>query len=400
MKITDTDAGTREVRKHAATIHITGNLTLVERKLVNVLLMNAYDSLRSKKKHEIPVSFLSAIVWRDSHNDAQVKEALQRLTTTGVTFDRLKNTGKPRRAWTATQLLGEATLVDGMCIYAYSDVLAENLANPDVYAIINMGIQRKFTSAYGLALYENCLRFKGVKSTGDIPVETWRELLGATADMYDEFRHFNAFVIKKSVAEINRHSNILITPHYTRRARKVTTIRFDVAENPQLNIEEDDDEARIRESALFASLREHGISDRLAVNWIQTDPERAEATARYVTDRVAKGSIKSSRAGYTMAIWEKGEAIDVSYSESAKPKPQAPMLADDSDADQRARATQSAVTSLTPDERAALAAEFIASSAPGTLYDPAKDKVGDMVTTRKYRDFTRSRAADVIAKRA
>jgi hypothetical protein len=75
------------------------------------------------------------------------------------------------------------------------------------------------------------------------------------------------------------------------------------------------------------------------------------------------------------------------------------MLADDSDAEQRARATQSAVASLMPDERAALAAEFIASSAPGVLYDPAKDKVGDMVTTRKYRDFTRSRAADVIAAR-
>ena len=57
------------VKKHVATIHITGVLSLVERKLANVLLLNAYDELLTKQTHTLPITHLLAMMgWEESNN--------------------------------------------------------------------------------------------------------------------------------------------------------------------------------------------------------------------------------------------------------------------------------------------------------------------------------------------
>ncbi|MEM5398387.1 hypothetical protein, partial [Staphylococcus gallinarum] len=47
-----------ELKKHVATVHVSGELSLLERKIVNVLLLNAYDELLTKKRHTLPVGIL------------------------------------------------------------------------------------------------------------------------------------------------------------------------------------------------------------------------------------------------------------------------------------------------------------------------------------------------------
>ena len=39
------------VKKHVAAIHLSGKLSLLQRKLPNVLLLNAYDTLTSQTPH-------------------------------------------------------------------------------------------------------------------------------------------------------------------------------------------------------------------------------------------------------------------------------------------------------------------------------------------------------------
>jgi hypothetical protein len=257
MFLTDEAATRLEVRKHAATIHISGDLNITDRKLVNVLLLNAYDNLLTHKTHQVPVSVLMAMVWKTGQNDALLKEAADRLQSTKVQFNRLNN-ASGRRRWTSSTLVGEVSIEGGLMIYEYGTELSKAMANPDIYAVINMGIQREFSSQYALALYENCLRFRKRAndprsgSTGDIEVGIWRELLNATAPMYDEFKHFNNFAIQKAIKEINAHSDIHVTMEKKARGRKVTHIRFTVVDNPQslLNMPSGDD-TEIRESDLF-----------------------------------------------------------------------------------------------------------------------------------------------------
>lgn len=65
-----------ELRKHVAAIHTSGQLSFLERKMFNVLLANAFDTLLSKRRHGIPVSILSEMIGFNSKNVGDLKEAL------------------------------------------------------------------------------------------------------------------------------------------------------------------------------------------------------------------------------------------------------------------------------------------------------------------------------------
>jgi len=56
------------VKKNVAAIHISGKLSLLQRKLSNVLLLNAYDALTTAQSHSIDARTLAAIVGYNSND--------------------------------------------------------------------------------------------------------------------------------------------------------------------------------------------------------------------------------------------------------------------------------------------------------------------------------------------
>ncbi|BAO92983.1 initiator RepB protein (plasmid) [Caballeronia cordobensis] len=299
-----------ELRKHVGTVHVGGALGLLDRKLVNVLLANAYDNLLKEQVHRIPVALLSEMLGFDSKNTAALKKSLKQIATTPVEFD-LLNAGDDA-PWGVTTMLSAADIRDGICTYEYSRALSQRLANPDVYLIVNVGMQKRFNGKFALALWENCLRFKRTGSTGWIPVEIWRKLLNAEASVYDTFKHFNRDVIGRAVTEVNAVSNILVQPEYQRESRKVTKIRFLVEENPQKSMYDNadsEDVQRLKESELYARLRALNIADRLAVAWLQEDQEKVARAVDYVERQLKnKRNIKNA-GGYMRAVWESGNDV-------------------------------------------------------------------------------------------
>ena len=255
------------VKKNVAAIHVSGKLTLLQRKLSNVLLLNAYDHLVSRPAHRIDARTLCLMVGYNSNDTATLKDALRSLAETTAEWDMLDARG--RQEWGVSALLSYAKLVDGVCEYAYSPALAEKLHDPAVFALINMNIQRRFSSGHALALYENCFRFHRVGSTGWWPIDLFRRLMGVgDSTYYESFKQLNAKIIKPAVDEVNRTSNIVLTPETRREGRAVAAIRFRIAENPQLGLMDLDDGAAVRATGTYAQLREVGIADRLARQWI------------------------------------------------------------------------------------------------------------------------------------
>ena len=300
--------GKQEVKKHVAAIHTSGELGLVERKLVNILLLNAFDTLATARQHRLPTKMLMAMLgWSEGDDTVHLKKALLRIVTTPVEFNLMEENEpakKPR--WTATALLASADLVNGFCEYEYSTRLAEELADPDVYAIINVGIQRQFKSGYALTLYENCLRFRRTGSTGWMTLDIFRKLMGATASTYDDFRRLSELVIKKAVVEVNALSDITIHEEYERKGRKVTRIRFSVEEKAQQSVFSENermiDEAK--ESDTYKRLRDLGIGEKLAVAWVLTDEQRAKSALDITEQRARGGQIKSTPAGYVRRLMD------------------------------------------------------------------------------------------------
>ena len=138
------------VKKHVAAIHVSGKLTLLQRKLSNVLLLNAYDTLREASSFQMDARTLCMLVGYNSNDFETLKASLRGLAETVAEWDMLDEAGQ--QEWGVSSLLSYAKLKGGVCEYAYSPALAEKLADPKVFALINLNIQRRFTSGHALAL--------------------------------------------------------------------------------------------------------------------------------------------------------------------------------------------------------------------------------------------------------
>ena len=106
------------LKKHVAAIHIGAKLSLLQRKLVNALLYNAYDQLLTANEHQISASVLCEMIGFDSHNSAYLKAALKGLMETVVEFDVLEDDGET--SWEAMVLLPYAKLKAGFVPIAMS----------------------------------------------------------------------------------------------------------------------------------------------------------------------------------------------------------------------------------------------------------------------------------------
>ena len=235
-------------------------------------------------------------------------------------------------------------------------------------------------------------------STGWIPVETWRRLLGADASMYDEFKHFSSEVIKKAVKEVNLVSNILVTPEYKREARRVAEIRFLVAENPQKSVYDggdEDDQDKIRRRTL-RRLTALGIGDRLAISWIQQEPARALQTAIYVEEKARKNQISGSPGGYARSIFENGNNLEVSPQERLQEEASCGQVRGrkkktvEAAADARARETTAAIKALPIAERRKLAAKYLADGGKGMSYQTETGTFKDVLERTAYTAWLRA----------
>ncbi|WP_411840484.1 replication initiation protein [Paracoccus sp. ME4] len=325
------------VKKHVAAIHVSGKLTLLQRKLSNVLLLNAYDTLTTRPSHQIDARTLCLMIGYNSNDMDTLKQSLRGLVETVAEWDMLDEKG--RQEWGVSSLLSYAKLKAGVCEYAYSPALAEKLHDPKVFALINLNMQRRFTSGHALALYENCYRFVRTGSTGWWDLDLFRRLMGVEGSAYYEvFKQLNAKIIKPAVAEVNRTSNIILTPDIRKQGRAVTQIRFLIRENPQLAILDMDDGEGARHGAVYARLRELGVGDRLARQWLAAHGE-AQVAAKL--DYVEGRRNVVSKVGYLSAALE-------GRFETPDPAPAEPALSPQAE---RLRRIQEVIRARTPTQR-------------------------------------------------
>lgn len=221
----------QELKKHVAAVHIRNRLSLLERKVANILLLNAYEDLLTQEAHTIKVSRLAAIVGFDSKNMEVLKAALRKLAETAIEWNLLDEDGN--QAWEISTMLMQARIRGGDCQYLYSPLLREKLYNPEGYARINLAVQRKFTSGYALALYENSVRYRLVGSTGWWRIGVFRDLMGIEEGEYENFKDLNKRVIKPAIAQINDSADIVLAVEFKREQRRVAQLRFMVQDNPR-----------------------------------------------------------------------------------------------------------------------------------------------------------------------
>ena len=220
-----------EFIKASPAIQIQNTLTHLQRRSWNVLLANAYDELPNKDIHRVSVTELAEKLGFNSHNEAYLKETLEALVDCTVKWNLLGKDKKER--WGVASLLASAEVENGICTYAFAPHLRLKLYNPRVYAKLNLRLQNRFTSRYGLILWEVCFDyFDTARDQGEtpfIPLEKFRELMGVAPDDYTTFKTLNQRVIKPAIKEINALTNFFVEVEQKREGRPIGFLKFRIS---------------------------------------------------------------------------------------------------------------------------------------------------------------------------
>ena len=302
-QITQTDR--RELKKHVATVHMNAPFGLLERKIGNILLEQAYTRLLSNETHEMPVSLLMLrLGWEKSKNLDDLRSALAVIVGTEVQFNLLRD-GKRGvyEHWESTTMMSYASISEGWVTWRYDRAMAAKLYTPSVYAMISLASQQSLSSKYSFALYENCVRFKNVGSTGIWSLPIFRQLVGAGASSFDDFKTLSRRVINPAIEEVNCMTDISLVASYERRGRRVTGISFAVTDTPQLSLLVPSEVGPLstEEGALASELEARlGASASLArttVIRLRNDLPRIRQAMNHVLTEMASGRVRKSAAG-------------------------------------------------------------------------------------------------------
>lgn len=200
-------------------------LTLQDRRIYNMLLAHAWDSIEENKVHLIAKKELRHE--SDSVN-FRVSQSLDRLMSA---FVKVKLERNGRTVIQRISLLGsneEEQQQDGMFRYKFPAELRDIVKQSTVFARLQKTIMYAFKCKYALALYEivqkrGHLKFKSFE---DFALEEFRGLLGVPPEKLKGFSNFNAWAIKPAVKEVNFLSDYTVTIDPIKKGRTVYAVRL------------------------------------------------------------------------------------------------------------------------------------------------------------------------------
>jgi hypothetical protein len=218
----------KELKKHSATIQIRNSISLLQRKTWNALLWNAYHELTTKDIHSMPVPEIARLVGYDSKDEQYLKDATKAMMNCIVEWDVLDKDGSEE--WGAAVLLASVQIKRGICSYGFAPHLRHKLHNPEMFARLDLDMQKRFKSKHSLALWELCTDYLGAKrdygETPWIELLTFRRLMGIEDHQYSLYKLFSQRVLSPSLDEINGVSDFRVTVEYQHRGRKITALKF------------------------------------------------------------------------------------------------------------------------------------------------------------------------------
>lgn len=229
-----------ELKKHVGLIHSSGKISLLQRKIANALLFNAYENLLDKDEHSIHINELTNLIGYDSNDHRKIKNALIDLLSTVIEWNIVDGSRiDDNNIWNASSIIADASIKGSMCTYSYSNKMRSLLYHPQMYGKLNMTIQAKFQSGYGLALYENCNRYRDIGQTPWFDLKKFRKLMGVDDNKYLVFRDLKSRVISQAVEDINKHSDIQLEPRYKKVNRQVSEIQFFISKINKLDLDKE-----------------------------------------------------------------------------------------------------------------------------------------------------------------
>ncbi|MEO8401573.1 MAG: replication initiation protein [Gammaproteobacteria bacterium] len=234
----------KTIRKHVTIIHAYSLMSVLQRKIFNVLLYEAIQS-NNRLNHQnsvaiecqIPFSNLCKAVKFNSNNTQYIKEAIDGLASLKIEWNLLKDKTPSEISFLNLRVLhGAPTFYqDNTLNFSFHKVMLALVDNPPIYGTLDIDLQSDFESKYSHALYENSTRFVNLQKNKIIQLETVRKILGVQEDKYPSMREFTRNVIAPSVEEVNDRANFIINLNTIKSGRKITAFEVLVTNKKSLD---------------------------------------------------------------------------------------------------------------------------------------------------------------------
>jgi hypothetical protein len=205
-------------------------LTLQDRRIYNLLILNAWDSITEPKEHRIHKRDLRG----SHHTNERVGDSLLRLMGAVAQLRIERDAGEGQGLETFTrrvQLLSgteEAARSDGLIFYSFPAAVRGIIRESSQYARLQKQVMFAFTSKYALALYEMVQKRGNLKfkTSEEFPIDRFRLLLGVEEGKLHAFKSFKQRAIDPAVLEVNGLGEFgcKVEPIY--KGRKVTAVRL------------------------------------------------------------------------------------------------------------------------------------------------------------------------------
>lgn len=238
----------KTIRKHVSIIHAYSLMSMLQRKIVNVLFYEAIKGNHCQKGHnsvavecQIPFSILSKAIKFNSNNNQYLKEAIDGLASLKIEWNLLKDKTPAEISFLNLRILhGSPTFYkDNTLNFSFHRVMLDLVKNPAVYGTIDVDLQSEFESKYSHALYENSTRFINLQKNKTIQLETFRKILGVQKDKYINVRELTRNVIAPSIEEVNDRSDFVVSLETMKNGRKTTGFEVSIKSKKKFIITND-----------------------------------------------------------------------------------------------------------------------------------------------------------------
>lgn len=201
-------------------------LTLQDRRIYNLLIGNAWNSITSKTRHTISRQELTKYV---ESNNQDIKASLRRLMSAIVVI-KIRNNKNGNPATRQIQLLGTNETEDhgGSIEYSFPEDLIKIIKNTQIFARLHTKVMFELSSKYSLALYEFLQKRKNLQYINyeTLSVEETKALFGVGKNKLKSFGHFNDKALKPAIKEVSFLTEYEINAEPIRTGRAVTHIKF------------------------------------------------------------------------------------------------------------------------------------------------------------------------------
>ncbi|KXV09884.1 replication initiation protein [Acetobacter malorum] len=252
-----------------------GSLELIDRKIFNFLLSRTIGKNIEPNDgiHSVPVMDVLKFLGHTSTD--RLNQSLHRLAAISISIDYVD--AKSRKHSVVTHYLSYDLEHNetGSISFAFDKMLLKFLANPKVFAVLDMATVRGFRSEYAARLYETmALQFGKQHPEWSPSLEEFREHM-AVGEAYPRYNNLRARVIDPAINEVNAAApfSVIMTERRGGRGGKIIGLNFRAAPKSSASLSTVGDVAR---RGLLSRRKKTPGRDPLTIDLLsnQTDLEK------------------------------------------------------------------------------------------------------------------------------